>query len=115
MLEKRSTALVKLSMVLVRIPVLNAVPDAVLDMTLQDHLAAPVEGGLGRVDLGQNILTGDVLVNHPINGLHLSDNFLQPAVQIVGVHTLSHSHSLHTIRGMSKLYLRAPVLSISVF
>ena len=79
---------------LVRVPVLDAVPHAVLDMPLQHHLAAPVEGGLGRVDLGQDVLTGDVLVDHPVDGLHLSDNLLQPAVQVVRVHTLSHCHSL---------------------
>ena len=33
---------------LVRVSVLNAVPDTVLDMPFQNHLAAPVQGGLGR-------------------------------------------------------------------
>ena len=36
------------------ISLLQSVADAVLDVSLQHHLAAPVKGGLGRVDLSQN-------------------------------------------------------------
>ena len=34
---------------------------------------------------------GALSTHHPVNGLELSDNFLQSAVQIVRIHTLSHT------------------------
>ena len=73
---------------------LDAVPDTVLDVSLQHHLAAAVKGGFRRVDLGQHILAGDVLVDHPVNGLYLADDLFQPAVQVVRVHALLHCRSL---------------------
>ena len=60
-------------------------------MTLQHNLAAFVDCGLRRVHLGEDVLTGNILIHHPVNGLELSDNFLQSAVQIVRIHTLSHT------------------------
>ena len=64
------------------------------DVALQHHLSAAVEGGLGRVDLREHILAGHILVHHPVDGLNLSDDLFQAAVQIVRVHTLSHSGDL---------------------
>ena len=90
MLEKRSTALAKFWMVFSASPVLDAVPDAVLQMALQHHLPRLVQGGLGGVDLSQDVLTGHVLVHHPVDGLHLTDDFPQAAVEVVRIHTLSH-------------------------
>ena len=54
----------------------------------QHHLTAAVEGRFGGVDLGENVLAGYVLGHHPVDGLHLSDDLFQPAVQVIGVHTL---------------------------
>ena len=72
--------------------VLDAIPDTVLDVAFQHHLPALVQGRLGRVDLGKDILAGNILVDHPVNGLHLPDDLFQPTVQIVGVHALSHTN-----------------------
>ena len=51
-------------------------------------------------DLRQNILTGHILVNHAVDGLHLSNDFFQTAMQVLCIHALLHLLRLHTIRGM---------------
>src|SRR5699024_7110597 len=81
---------------LVRVPVLDAVPDAVLDVSFQHHLAAPVQGGLGGVDLAEHVLAGNILVDHPVDGLDLADDLFQPTVQVIRVHTLSHRLTSYT-------------------
>ena len=68
----------------------SAVADAVLDVPLQHDLAHAVQGGLCRVDLGEDVLTGHVLVHHAVDGLDLADDLLETAVQVFGVHTLLH-------------------------
>ena len=72
----------------VHIAVGDSVADAVLDVPFEHDLAAAVERGFRRVDLGENALAGDVLVDHPVNGLCLPDDLFQSAVQIVCVHAL---------------------------
>ena len=74
----------------VHIAVGDAVTDAMLDVPFEHDLAAAVERGFCRVDLGENVLAGDVLVDHPVNGLYLPDDLFQSAVQIVRVHALPH-------------------------
>ena len=61
-MAKRSTALVKLSMVFSASPCSNAM----LDMSFQNDLSAAVQCGFRRVDLGQR-----VLIHHAIDRLHL--------------------------------------------
>ena len=82
---------------------LDAVPDAVLDMPFQDHLAAAVQRGFGGVDLCQHILARHILVDHTVNRLHLPDDLFEAAVQIFRVHTLLHGAFLHTGVGMAVL------------
>ena len=72
---------------------LDAVPDAVLQVALQHHLARLVQGGFGGVDLGQHVLAGHILVHHAVDGLDLADDLAQAAVEVVGIHTLSHRGS----------------------
>ena len=96
---------------LFRVSVLNAVPDAVLDVPLQNDFSASVQSGFCGIDLGENILAGHVFVHHPVNGLYLSDDFFQPAVQVFCIHTLFHVQVLHTIRGMCLLYPGGSLLS----
>ena len=67
---------------LISVPMLNAVPDAVLDVAFQNHLTGLVQGRLGGIDLGKNVFAGDILVDHAVNGLNLADNLFQSAVQI---------------------------------
>ena len=83
MFEKRSTAFVKFSIVLSASAVFNAVADTVLDVPLQHDLSAAVQRGFRGVDLRQNILTGHILVNHAVDGLHLSNDFFQTAMQVL--------------------------------
>ena len=90
---------------LVRVPVLDPVPDTVLDVALQDHLSAAVERGFRGVDLGQHILARHVLVHHAVDGLYLSDDLFQAAVQVFRIHTLLHVHDLHTYRGIKSIIL----------
>ena len=94
MLENRSTALVKLSMVL------SASPCWMPPRT--QCWMCP--SGLGGVDLGQHILTGHVLVYHAVNGLHLADDLLQPPVQVVRIHTLSHADTSRIPNGVWAYY-----------
>jgi hypothetical protein len=49
-----------------------------------------MQGGLGGIELRKNIFTGNVFVNHPVDCLHLSDNLLEAAMQIFGIHALFH-------------------------
>ena len=87
----------------VRVAVLDAVTHAVLDVPLENDLAAAVQRGLGRIDLRKNILAGNVLVHHAVDGLHLTDDLFEPTVQIVGVHTLFHRLASIPV-GVSALY-----------
>ena len=52
----------------------NAIADAVLDMSFQNHLAAAMQRRFRCVQLGKNILTGNILINHFIDGPHLADD-----------------------------------------
>ena len=48
------------------IAVFDAVPDTVLDVSLQNNLSAAVQGGFCGIDLRQNIFAGDILVDHAV-------------------------------------------------
>ena len=96
----------------IRIPVLNAIPDTVANMPLQNHLSASVKRRFGSIDLSKNILTGDIFIYHSVNRLNLTNDFLESAVQIIRIHALSHNSRLHTIRGICKVYRTCSVLSI---
>ena len=75
---------------LIYVPVLDPVTDTVVDMSFQNNLPDTVKGRLGRIDLRENILTWNILIDHPVNRLHLPDDLFQTSVKIVGIHTLSH-------------------------
>ena len=74
------------------VPVLDAVAHAVLDVSFQHHLAHAVQGRLAGVDLCEYVLTGNVLINHAIHSLYLTDDFFQTCVHAggIGVRTLAH-------------------------
>ena len=63
----------------IRIPVLNAIPDTVANMPLQNHLSASVKRRFGSIDLSKNILTGDIFIYHSVNRLNLTNDFLESA------------------------------------
>ena len=73
----------------VRVSVLDAVPDAVVEMPLQHHLSHPVQGGFCRVYLLQNIL-----VHHSVNGLHLPKAQVISALQAAGLDERSRPEQL---------------------
>ena len=85
---------------LIWIAVLQPVFDAVHNVPLQNHLAAAMQSGFGGIDLSQNVLAGHILVDHPVDGLHLTHDFLYAPVEILGIHTLFHSHSSYPCRGI---------------
>ena len=72
----------------------NCVSDAVVDVTLQNDLTCLVQRRFCGVYLRKNILAGNVLVYHAVNGIYLTDYFFQPSVQIICVHTFLHSRFL---------------------
>ena len=72
----------------------NRFSDAVVDVTLQNDLTCLVQRRFCGVYLRKNILAGNVLVYHAVNGIHLTDYFFQPSVQIICVHTVLHSRFL---------------------
>jgi hypothetical protein len=71
------------------VPMLKAVPDAVVQVSFQYYLPHLVQGTLGGVNLHQNIFTGNVLIYHFVYRGKLPDYFFHPAVQIFRVHTLA--------------------------
>ena len=72
------------------IAMFDSVADAVADMAFKNHLANPVQGRLGSVNLGEDVLAGNILVNHAVYGLDLSYDFVETAVQVCLVHALLH-------------------------
>ena len=74
----------------IRIAVFNAISDAVLDMPFQHNLPCFIESGFRGIDLRKDVLARNILINHPVDGLNLSDNFRKPAVQVRGIHALFH-------------------------
>lgn len=77
----------------IRVAVLDAVAHAVLDMPLKHHLTAAVQSAFRRVDLREYILAGHVLLDHAVQRLHLTDDFPEAAMQVGGIHALSHGQS----------------------
>ena len=65
---------------LFRVSVFQSVPDTMADVPLQYDLPHLMQGGLGGIEL----------CNHPVDCLHLSDNLLEAAMQIFGIHALFH-------------------------
>ena len=95
---KRSTAFVKLSMVLSASPCsmpsrtqCRMCPSSTtLPHPLSADLAASVERRPCRVELRENVLAGNIFIHHPVYRLNLPDNFFEPAVQVLGIHTMFH-------------------------
>ena len=63
---------------LVRVAMLDPVAHTVLNVTFKYNLPHPVQRRLRGVYLSEHVLAGDVLVNHTVNSLHLSDYLFQP-------------------------------------
>lgn len=81
---------------LVGVAVFNSISYTMADMSLKDKLTAFVECRFCGVDLRQNILTGNVLIYHSVNRLHLTDNSAKSFVQSLVIHTVFHKKSLLT-------------------
>ena len=47
-----------------------------------------MERGFGGIDLCQYILAGDILVDHTVDSLYLSNDFFQTTMQIICIHAL---------------------------
>ena len=74
----------------VGIAVFNTVSHAMFDMALENNLAALVQGGFCSINLREHVFARDVFVDHAVNRLHLTDDLLKPAMQVIGIHALSH-------------------------
>ena len=66
----------------IRVAVLDAIAHTVVQMALQHNLADLMQGAFGGVDLHKDVLTGDILIHHFIDSVHLSDDFFQSAVKV---------------------------------
>ena len=69
MFAKRSTAFVKLFIVLSASPCSMPSRTQWLMWPFEDYLPDPVERGLRGVYLREHVLARDVLVHHPVDGL----------------------------------------------
>ena len=74
----------------VRVAVFDAFADAMVKMAYEHDLAYFMERRFGGVYLCQYVFARYVLVHHAVDGLDLADDFLQPSVQIVGIHAGPH-------------------------
>ena len=61
----------------------DAAADAVLEVSLEYYLPDLVQRVLRRVYLDEDIFAGDVLADHPLDGVHLSRDLPQPQMQIL--------------------------------
>ena len=74
----------------VDVAVLDSVANTVVDVSFEHNLAAAMQRRFGGVDLHEDILAGNVLIDHAVNSLNLSDDFFEPAVKIFRIHALTH-------------------------
>lgn len=76
---------------LFRVAVLDALPDTMVQMTLQNDLPHLMQGAFCGVDLDEDLFTGDVLIHHFVDGFDLPQDLVQPSVQIIAIHTFAHN------------------------
>lgn len=77
---------------LIRVAMLDPFPDTVIQVPFQNDLADLVQSAFCGVDLHQNIFARNVLVDHLIDRVDLAYDFIEPPVQIFGIHTLPHHY-----------------------
>jgi hypothetical protein len=78
----------------VSVAVFDAFPDAMVQMTLQNDLPHLMQRAFYRVYLDKDVFAGDIFVNHFINPLNLTGDFIEPFMQIARIHTLTHYPTL---------------------
>ena len=76
---------------LVRITVFDPVSDTMLYVSFQYHLSCLVQCRFCCVYLRQYVFTGYIFIHHTVYGLYLTYDLLQSAMQIIRIHTLSHT------------------------
>lgn len=55
----------------------DAVAHAVLQVPFKDDLSCLMKSALGGINLHEDVLAGDILVNHAVDGLNLADDLLR--------------------------------------
>ena len=65
------------------VAVLYAAAHTVPEVSLEYYLPDLMQRVLRRVDLDEDILAGYVLVDHPLDGVHLSGDLPQPQMQVL--------------------------------
>lgn len=85
----------------VGVPVFDPFPDTMVQVALQNDLPNLMQGAFGRIDLNQDILAGNILVDHFIDRLKLPDDFIQASMQVIGIHTLPHGITSRYPQGYS--------------
>lgn len=61
---------------LIRVAMLDTVAHTMLDMSFQDHLSGLMQSRFGGIDLCKNIFAGNILIDHAVNRLYLTNDFL---------------------------------------
>lgn len=95
---------------LIGVAVGDAFADSVLQVSLENDLPSFVERALGGVNLQENVFAGHVFVDHFVDGRHLSDDFLEAAVKIGGIHALTHRADSKREKGKLSQYGTAQAL-----
>ena len=65
---------------LFRITMFDALADTVIQMSFQNQLSHLMQSGFDGIDLDQNIRTGNILIDHLIDGVELSLYLIQSSV-----------------------------------
>ena len=68
----------------------DAVAHAVLQVPFQDNLPHFMKRTLGGIDLHEDVLAGNILINHAVDGLNLADDLFEAPVKIRRIHALLH-------------------------
>lgn len=85
----------------------DAVAHAVLQVPFKDDLSCFMKGALGGIDLHEDVLAGDILVNHAVDGLNLADDLFEAPVKIRRIHALLHELSDQNGTSSSRLSIGA--------
>ena len=75
---------------LFNIAVFDAVFYTMINVSFKNNLTDFVKGGFRRIDLREYVFAGNILINHTVDRLNLSDDLLQSSVKVIRIHTLSH-------------------------
>lgn len=75
---------------LIGVSAFDAVADAVAQVPFKNHLSDFVQGALRGADLKENILAGNIPLDHAVDAVALADHLMNTAMQSLQIHTVFH-------------------------